>query len=153
MARAFEALPDDTAVRLAPIRQVPELATEAKMLDALEQMKLRVQLREYLNANMGGIDTRASHAAMQGVGIPAHLCYEGQLCYATSVFEKGEPFLRAAERLIRQVLGQQEFLMMTRPHAEPLSCGPGARWHYQRAGTALRHSIMTILSERSGPSP
>jgi hypothetical protein len=61
---------------------------------------------------MGGIRTRDSHAASQGIRIPAHLYYEGQLTHATSVFKKGEAFLRAADRLVRQVRSQQDFLEM-----------------------------------------
>lgn len=79
------------------------------MLDALEKMPLRVDLRKYVNANLGGFATRDSLAASQGRVIPAHVYYEGKLVHASSVFESGEAFLRAADRLIRQVRSQQDF--------------------------------------------
>lgn len=110
IATALNALRDDVAVSLAPIRQVPALATEAKMLDAVEKMAFRVPLHEYLNANMGGIRTRDSHAASQGIRIPSHLYYEAELAQATTVFGKGDAFLRAASRIVRQVRSQQSFL-------------------------------------------
>lgn len=111
VAHALDVLRDDIAVTVAPIRYLPTLAREAEMLDALEKMPLRVQLHEYLNISMGGVRTRDSHAASQGIRIPAHLYFEAQLTQATSVFTKGEAFLRAAERLIRQIRSQHEFLV------------------------------------------
>jgi hypothetical protein len=42
LAHGLAEVRDDIAVELSPIRQLPALATEAKMLDALETMPLRV---------------------------------------------------------------------------------------------------------------
>ena len=52
--------------------------------------------------------SRDSHALMQGIAIPAHLFYEAELSEATSVFTKGEDFLQAADRLVRQVIAQRQ---------------------------------------------
>jgi len=54
--------------------------------------------------------SRDSHALMQGIAIPAHLFYEAELSEATSVFTKGEDFLQAADRLVRQVIAQRQFM-------------------------------------------
>jgi hypothetical protein len=80
-------------------------------------MRLRVPMREYLNARMPGVHTRDSHAALQGITIPAHLYYEAQLAEATSVFSKGQEFLQAADRLLRQVRAQREFVGSRSPTA------------------------------------
>lgn len=113
----LESLRRDIGVVLAPIRQLPMLATEAKRLDALEEMRLRVSKHEYLKANMPGIHTRNSDAAFQGITIPAHLYYEAQLVEASSVFRKGQEFLQEADRLLRQVRAQREFVTSRPPAA------------------------------------
>ena len=120
IAPELESLQQDLAVTLAPIRRVPMLSAETKRLDALEQMPLRVRLNEYVKANLPGIRTRDTEAALQGFTIPAHLYYDGQIAEAKSVFEKGLEFLQAADRLVRQARAQLQFTT-----GRPVSRGEG----------------------------